>query len=155
MDVVTTSKQTAKVILGRDGMGQNADEADFKSWVTYVTDHIGAATGLNITIEAAEPSDIQAPYSIYGLDDAEDVHLALDALWAIFCEDDSAWPVRDNKLAELLESPARYEIRILDYERIAHLVLFVRDEPRCVVRLTSEQAHQLSVLLVQAAERIA
>jgi hypothetical protein len=48
-----------------------------------------------------------------------------------------------------------YEVRVIDNVRVALLVLYIRDEPVAVVKLNDEQAHHLSVLLVQAAERIA
>jgi hypothetical protein len=51
--------------------------------------------------------------------------------------------------------PGRYEVRVLDDERMAMLVMHSDEGSVAVVKLTSDQAHQLAVLLVQAAERIA
>lgn len=50
--------------------------------------------------------------------------------------------------------PGRYEVRVVDEERVALLIFTQSNGNMAVVKLNDEQAHHLSVLLVQAAERI-
>lgn len=89
---MTTSK--ALVVLGRDGMGPEADESDFLAYVRYVSDRIDEACGFAVDVETRGPRDVQEN-AVRGLcdDDVEHtVRVALERLWESFCADASAWP---------------------------------------------------------------
>jgi hypothetical protein len=83
----------ATITLGRDGMGSQADEADFDAWVTYVCEHIDEATGLDVDVEVRRLGDVQND-AVTGTDDRQLIHDAVRYLWDVFCADASAWPVR-------------------------------------------------------------
>jgi hypothetical protein len=83
----------ATIVLGRDGMGALADEADFDAWVAYVSDRIDDATGLDVTVEVRRARDVQDD-AITGTDDRQPIHDTIQSLWDDFCSDDSAWPSR-------------------------------------------------------------
>ena len=83
----------ATITLGRDGMGPQADEADFDAWVTYVCEHIDEATGLDVDVEVRRLGDVQDD-AVTGTDDRQLIHAAVRYLWDVYCADDSAWPVR-------------------------------------------------------------
>jgi hypothetical protein len=75
------------ITLGRDGMGPEADESDFRAWVSYVCAHVDGATGLRCEVEAAPPRDVQEN-RLTGYDDAintHDVRCALERLWTDWC----------------------------------------------------------------------
>jgi hypothetical protein len=92
--------------LGRDGMGDNADEADFDAWVSYVTDRINEESDCDVTVEVRGPRDVQdddirggderMPGCAPGYDGNAAVGDAMTRLWEAFCADDSAWPKRDR-----------------------------------------------------------
>lgn len=85
----------ATVILGRDGMGDAADEDDFDAWVAYVTERIDAASGLDVDVQTRGARDVQSTGYPGAMDDeAQTLRDALVTLWADFCADDSAWPKR-------------------------------------------------------------
>ena len=86
----------ATITLGRDGMGEQADEADFDAWVSYVCAHIDEATGLDVDVEVRGARDVQDD-AITGMDDRQPIHDAIQSLWDAFCADASAWPVRSQK----------------------------------------------------------
>lgn len=60
----------------------------------------------------------------------------------------------ERELLAAMSKNARYEVRVLESERVATLVLYQDEVPVAALALNDEQAHQLSVTLVQAAERI-
>jgi hypothetical protein len=89
----------AHVELGRDGMGDDADEADFEAWMTYVADKIDDATGMCVTVSARRRGDVQTNAVSTQLDRDDEPEIgrlerALESLWEAFCADLSAWPTR-------------------------------------------------------------
>jgi len=90
--------------LGRDGMGDNADEADFDAWVVFVTDRIDEESDCDVTVEVRGPRDAQdddirggderMPGCAPGYDGNAAVGDAMTRLWEAFCADTAAWPVR-------------------------------------------------------------
>jgi hypothetical protein len=87
----------ATITLGRDGMGPEADEADFEAWVAYVSarfEHIEQGAGLDgLSIETRERRDVQS--TAIAADDAHAIESILSDLWDDFCADTEAWPKRD------------------------------------------------------------
>ena len=84
--------RTATITLGRDGMGDNATEADFDSWVTYVASRIDEATGLDVTVNERRSRDVQEDaIRVEGTEDSdpsadrEMVRGALAWLWNAWC----------------------------------------------------------------------
>lgn len=89
------SAAEATLILGRDGMGAEADEADFEAWVDYVSERIDARSGLDVTIEIRGARDVQDDkISADTEEDKRDLDGAKQAIWNEFCADTSAWPAR-------------------------------------------------------------
>jgi hypothetical protein len=89
--------------LGRDGMGAEADEADFDAWCAYVSARIDEASGCDVTVDERGARDVQedairctrhltAGGTSYHAEDA--VRDALITMWEEFCADTSAWPER-------------------------------------------------------------
>ena len=85
---------SATVILGRDGMGAEATEADFYAWVAYVCEHIDEATGQNVDVEIRGVRDVQDD-AVRGTLDPQPIRDVLQSLWEAFCADPSAWPGYD------------------------------------------------------------
>jgi len=91
----------AVLVLGRDGLGADADEADFEAWVDYVSTRIDEASGCDVTIEIRGARDVQDD-DIRAIDDVredgyptrEAVDEAKHRLWDEMCADATAWPVR-------------------------------------------------------------
>lgn len=81
------------IVLGRDGMGEGADEDDFEAWIHFVGNRIDAATGLDIVVEMRGKGDVQDT-AYRGFDDPQPVRDAVQSLWDAFCSDPMAWPVR-------------------------------------------------------------
>ena len=50
----------ARVILGRDGIGDDATPEDFDRWIDYVTDHIAATCGFPVDVEVRMAKDVQS-----------------------------------------------------------------------------------------------
>lgn len=76
----------ATLILGRDGMGPEADEGDFTSWVAFVVDHVDDVCGFAIAVEERAPGDIQADSILaYDEDDRLAVRAAKVLLWDEWC----------------------------------------------------------------------
>jgi hypothetical protein len=48
------------LVLGRDGMGPNSDEAAFKAWVAYVEDRIDERAGFVVDVEWRGKRDVQS-----------------------------------------------------------------------------------------------
>ena len=83
------------IVLGRDGMGSEADEADFDAWVAYVERRIPELTSVDVTVEERGSRDVQEDaIRVDDTIDASDVRSVLTRLWEDFCGDDSAWPAR-------------------------------------------------------------
>jgi hypothetical protein len=89
---------SAALVLGRDGMGPDADEADFDAWTTYVCERIDAATGLDVAVEIRGKRDVQD--NGYRADDPDALRDAVNSLWDDFCADASAWPARTESSNE-------------------------------------------------------
>ena len=72
--------------LGRDGLGSDADEAFFDTWVAFVAENIDEATGLDIAVKTRDIRDVQSDI-VMSKDDptADIVGEAMDALWDKFC----------------------------------------------------------------------
>jgi hypothetical protein len=85
----------ATLTLGRDGMGPEADEADFDAWTTYVCEHIDEATGLDVAVEIRGERDVQDDHIVADDDDRESIENALVTLWEAFCADTTLWPSRE------------------------------------------------------------
>jgi hypothetical protein len=87
------------ITLGQDGMGAEADEADFDAWCAYVSDRIDEESGCEVTVETRGARDVQDD-DVSEIDCLrEDGYPARDAvkeakarLWDAFCADASAWP---------------------------------------------------------------
>ena len=75
-----------KLTLGRDGMGVAATDADYTSWLDFVTDRIDEACGFAVDVEASNPRDVQED-KIEGADDGEreTITEALRVLWELWC----------------------------------------------------------------------
>lgn len=83
------------VVLGRDGMGPESDEADYDAWVSYVADRIDKRSGLDVTVEESNPRDVQIDQYSSDVDGNDEIVAeAISALWEEFCADTSAWPAR-------------------------------------------------------------
>lgn len=89
---------TPLVLLGRDGMGPAADEADFDAWVAYVTRHLESCVPFAVGVEAKSGgSSLQNDFIRNASDDQRaTLGEALTALWQDFCADESAWPERNT-----------------------------------------------------------
>lgn len=76
----------AMLVLGRDGMGNDATEADYDAWVSYVCERIDDATGLMVDVETRGPRDVQTDV-ISGVSDDERtiVEEAKASLWDDWC----------------------------------------------------------------------
>jgi hypothetical protein len=83
-----TVRRTATVLLGRDGIGADANDA----WVSFVAAHIDALTGLDVSVDARDGRDVQIDY--IRVDETEDsdptedremVTDALSSLWEDWC----------------------------------------------------------------------
>ena len=83
-----------KLILGRDGMGADADEADFDAWVAFVCARIDVMTGLDVTVEYRGARDVQDDCIIADDADRQTIHDAIQLLWDAFCADPTLWPAR-------------------------------------------------------------
>lgn len=86
------------VTLTADGMGPEADEADFDALASYVAERIDERTGLSVEVDQhafSGPGSLSTN-TIVGADSDErqTIREALDALWEEFCADASAWPKR-------------------------------------------------------------
>lgn len=93
----------ATVVLGRDGMGDGASEADFDAWVGYVAERIDERTGLDVAIETTQRRGVQEtrviPHTDAGLHRRDDIRSELGPLWEEFCADSAAWPARADLAA--------------------------------------------------------
>lgn len=85
---------SATLTLGRDGMGPEADEADFDAWTTYVCGHIDEATGLDVAVEIRGARDAQDDRIVADDEDRQTIDDALQSLWEAFCADTTLWPSR-------------------------------------------------------------
>jgi hypothetical protein len=75
----------ATLTLGRDGMGHDATEDDFDSWVGFVAENIDSRTGLDVAVEVRSPRDVQDD-AIQGSDAAlEIIREAKATLWNEWC----------------------------------------------------------------------
>jgi chorismate mutase len=97
--------------LGRDGMGNDATEADFGAWVGYVCDHIDAACGLEVDVDEALPRDVQST-TIRGasLDEADTIRQAVSDLWEQWCAEGAT--VSDERVAAILTDTSRFHARV-------------------------------------------
>ena len=78
---------TITAILGRDGMGDDADEAAFDAYVEYVNDHIDEACGFTVNVETHQPRDVQDTRVIGGTyEQRETVKYQLQEIWNAWCE---------------------------------------------------------------------
>jgi hypothetical protein len=82
----------ARVVLGRDGMGDDADESDFDAYCAHISAHIDERCGFAVEVEIAEKRDVQSNRVF--ADDAQRVRDALTTLWDEFCADEALWPSR-------------------------------------------------------------
>lgn len=93
----------ATLILGRDGMGEVATEADFDAWVAYVCEHIDEATGLDVAVETRGKRDVQDDKILAdgsGSGDSLTIDEALGTLWEAFCASPELWPSSAHELAD-------------------------------------------------------
>ena len=75
------------LILARDGMGLQATEADFDSWVALVCERIDAACGFEVEVEVRRRGDVQ-DNKILGAEfdaRAETIHRAIERIWDEWC----------------------------------------------------------------------
>jgi hypothetical protein len=85
----------ATLIMGRDGMGPESDEADFEAWVDYVSERIDERSGCDVTIEIRGSRDVQDDkISADSEEGARSINDAKQAIWDEFCADTGAWPAR-------------------------------------------------------------
>ena len=82
---------TATLLLGRDGLGE-ATEADFASWVAYVSERIDES-GVHAAVSGRGPRDVQGD-EIVGASDEERVAIeeARRALWDRWCAEGALGP---------------------------------------------------------------
>lgn len=75
------------LILGRDGMGDHATEADYRAWVDYVCSNIDVACGFTVDVDLRDPKDVQKD-EIEGGGDAQRsiIEEAKAYLWDKWCE---------------------------------------------------------------------
>ncbi len=72
--------------LGRDGMGENASEVDFDSWVSYICAHIDDRAGFSVEVETRGARDVQSD-AVTGATDEERERgaEAKAAMWDDWC----------------------------------------------------------------------
>ena len=82
----------ATVILGRDGMGDGATEADFEEWVAYVEEWIDADCGFEVRVAARSAIEIQCDRVETGGDEVaeETIRVAIADLWERWCSEGAA-----------------------------------------------------------------
>jgi vacuolar-type H+-ATPase subunit H len=74
------------LILGRDGIGSNATEANFKSWVLYVCDYIDRKAGFWVNVDERLPREIQSDEIRDATDSEHDaIEAAKQSLWQDWC----------------------------------------------------------------------
>jgi hypothetical protein len=75
------------VVLGRDGMGNDADESDFDAWVAYVCDRIDTACGFAAEVESRVGIEVQSD-RYYGTDEQRaTLREAVASLWNAWCSE--------------------------------------------------------------------
>ena len=83
----------ATLILGRDGMGEDATEADFNAWVAFACERIDERCGFEVDVDTRAMREVQTDRVSADTDDAKQtVRESLAVLWDEFCADASAWP---------------------------------------------------------------
>lgn len=85
----------ATLILGRDGMGELATEADYDAWVTFVCERIDDATGLDVNVEERGAQDVQDDTIRGYAGDEQPIRDALETLWNEFCGSPEHWPISE------------------------------------------------------------
>lgn len=78
-----SSNPKATLVLGSDGMGENATDEDFDAWVQFVCDRIDERCGFEVDVDVCDGDD-----SVYVGDDedaASVVRGAKAALWREWC----------------------------------------------------------------------
>lgn len=83
---------TPLLILGRDGMGADATEADFDAWVSFVCDHIDDACGFEVDVDYRHRREVQSDVIVRAGDD-ETIRViweAKQALWDRWCAGERA-----------------------------------------------------------------
>lgn len=88
------------LMLGRDGMGAEATEDDFDSWVAFVVARIGDACGFPVEIEKRSRRDeLQNDAIVWGHhDERTTVQTAKEKLWERWCAE-GATPQTGDKTA--------------------------------------------------------
>lgn len=85
--------RTASVTLTSANMGADATAQDFAAWVRYVSEHIDARTGLDVTVDAARFDSGGSDRIVADDEDRDTLRRAISVeLWEAFCADTSAWP---------------------------------------------------------------
>lgn len=75
----------ATVTLGRDGMGANATNADFESWVAFVSARIDAACGFEVSVKCHGRRDVQTDAFTGDDVQCETMREAVASLWNQWC----------------------------------------------------------------------
>jgi hypothetical protein len=74
------------LILGRDGMGDDASEDDFASWVSYVCEQIDGRAGFTVDVEERPRRDMQTDMILSATrGQREIIGEAKEALWDAWC----------------------------------------------------------------------
>jgi hypothetical protein len=88
----------ASITLGRDGMGDDATEADFESYVAFVVDEIDEACGFPVEVTVRGPRDVQGnSYRGDTQDDVDAVRDACQLLWDRWLEAVAPAVVQDEE----------------------------------------------------------
>lgn len=91
-----------KIILSSANMGNDADEADFDAWASYVCDNIDEACGVDVAeVDQYRFGDGGEDAVSGGTDDEHERvrhWLARDG-WEAFCATPAAWPQRVTEAA--------------------------------------------------------
>lgn len=76
----------AKITLGREGMGNEAEEEDFDRWVEYVCERIDKACGFVVEVDVRGMRDVQSTEVRHVDDEAEGtLRNVLADLWDSWC----------------------------------------------------------------------
>lgn len=89
------------LVLGRDGMGENATETDFDAWTAFVCAHIDEACGFEVGVETRQSRDVQTD-KVVGADEDQrtTVKEACGRLWERWCSEGATGV--ENKLTKFV-----------------------------------------------------
>jgi hypothetical protein len=75
---------SAGIVLGRDGLG-DASEADFDSWVSYVSANIDERAGFEVEVDTRGERDVQSDEITGNDEQRETIGETVAALWEDWC----------------------------------------------------------------------